>query len=332
MKKPMPTDNTLLASGDYLSIVRDFAFSKGIGPSVLLKQSNILIEELVNPPRTIKNMIDSGIGTNLYHALKTPLLDAIELGILMNSSTHGSLGVAIQCAADIKTALAVMTEYFNTRLNSQNVTLKEAEQTIHLTLVNKCEYPELEDGVQDFFDVVTLTSIATSSIKLFDSESVEGEMQIHVTSPEPQSFPHTLLGNKIRVLFNQQHIQLCIPQQWISTPLTISNPEMSRAALEHCKTELQEISPQSLVNKVNNIFKQADNSIPTLNDMSIALHMSPATFKRRLKEQDTNYQALKDAHRFMRAKELIKNNAYSLETIADELGFSDASNFSKSFR
>ena len=41
---------TLLASGDYLAIVRDFALSKGIGPSVLLKDTNIALEDLINPP------------------------------------------------------------------------------------------------------------------------------------------------------------------------------------------------------------------------------------------------------------------------------------------
>jgi len=328
----MPNDNTLLASGDYLSIVRDFAFRRGIGPNILLNQSNVPIEELVNPPHTIRNMLDSGIGTNLYHALKQPINDAVELGALMNTSSHGSLGVAIQCALDVKTGLKIMAEYFNTRLNSQNIILKEKQKYICIALAYKNEDPGLEIDVRNFFDIVTLTSIATSSIKLFNADSLKGEMQIHFTDPEPEDFPHSLMGKKVQALFDQQRIQLYIPQHWMNTPLIVSNPEMSKAALEHCKTELQEISPQDLVSKVNKVFNQTDHSMPTLNGMSNALYMSPATFKRRLKEQNTTYQALKDAHRFMRAKTLIKENTLSLETIADELGFSDASNFSKSFK
>jgi len=44
------SSSLLLASGDYLTVVRDFALSKGIGLDTLLKDSEIKLQDLINPP------------------------------------------------------------------------------------------------------------------------------------------------------------------------------------------------------------------------------------------------------------------------------------------
>ena len=107
---------------------------------------------------------------------------------------------------------------------------------------------------------------------------------------------------------------------------------MSQAALEQCETELKQISPKDLVARVILAMHDAENTIPSLKEIASIFCMSPATFKRRLKEHGTSYQMLKDAQRYESAKSLISNKSLSLERIAEQLGFSDASNFSKSFK
>ena len=60
--------------------------------------------------------------------------------------------------------------------------------------------------------------------------------------------------------------------------------------------------------------------------------MSRATLKRKLKADGTTFQSLKDSFRLRRAKSLLGDTEASVEEIADELGFSDASGFTKAFR
>ena len=59
--------------------------------------------------------------------------------------------------------------------------------------------------------------------------------------------------------------------------------------------------------------------------------MSTATLQRRLKTEQGSYQQLKDEFRKKRARELL-NQAVSIELIAEQLGYSDASNFAKAFK
>jgi AraC-like DNA-binding protein len=331
MKKVIPVED-LHNSGDYLSVLRDFALSKGIGPSTLLAGSNISLADLVNPPPLVINTLGSGIGINLYHALENPIMNAVELGVCMSTISQGSLAVAIQYAPNIKTGFRILSEYFNTRVNFQDVILEEGDQELKALLVNKYQDSDVETAVQDFFDLVTLVNIATVCVRSVDADSVVGHININFTASEPDNFSHDLLGSKIKVLFNQNNTELCIPNQWMNVAPRITNDEISKAALARCESELKQINPVDLIATVQKIISDAGGSIPTLKEMAAYFSMSPSTFKRRLKEQQVTYKALKDGWRFERAKSLIMDDNFSQEIIAEMLGFSDASNFNKSFK
>ena len=331
MKFTVPPE-TLLASGDYLAIVRDFALSKGVSPSILLKDTNIELDDLINPPALIKNLIFNHVGVNLYHQLKSPISEAIEFGLSMTTASHGSLGVAVQCAQNLDAALNVLVHFFNTRINAQDIKIIETEHHILAYLVCKYDDPDTEEQVQHFFDLSALISIATNMQHMLDTSVLEGSICIHINKPEPQDFPHHLLSGKITALFDQKTLELRVPKSWMHSPLNISNPELAKAAAQKCADELKVLSPQDLVSKVKQRIREADNHIPKIDKIAQEFFMSEATFKRRLKEQGTTYQQLKNVERFELAKSFILAGEMSLEAISLHLGFSDASNFTKAFK
>lgn len=60
--------------------------------------------------------------------------------------------------------------------------------------------------------------------------------------------------------------------------------------------------------------------------------MSESTFQRRLKEEGVSFQTIKAEERINRAKELLLYSKDNLDSIAEQLAFSNSSNFSKSFK
>ncbi len=62
------------------------------------------------------------------------------------------------------------------------------------------------------------------------------------------------------------------------------------------------------------------------------LAMSTRTLERRLAAQGLTFNGLVDAHRRERALWLLRNTDFCMDQIANELGFSGAKNFSRTFR
>lgn len=319
-----------LSSSDYLAVVRDFALSKGISIDTLLKDSELSAEEFINPPKLVNNFIVSRIGINLFNELTNPLSDSVEFGLCMTASSHGSLGIAVQCAANLKEAYVILKTFYNTRINSQDIHMVQEKDHMKVFLENKYEMT-LDKNLQRFYDLATHVSIATNTLKAIVSDSLKGHITINVDTPEPDNFPHNCIpGTKF--IFNQAKLNMLIPNEWQNAPLSIANPDISKAAVEKCEDEMKLLSSSDLVSKVMAYLQNSDETMPSLKDMAEQFFMSPATFKRKLKEKDTTYRELKESLRLEQAIELMKSENNTFEYISAELGFSDASNFTKAFK
>jgi AraC-like DNA-binding protein len=74
------------------------------------------------------------------------------------------------------------------------------------------------------------------------------------------------------------------------------------------------------------------NGIPSFSHVASMLYMSESSLRRRLKGEDTNYQALKDEVRCERAIDQLLNDDTRMGDIAELLGFTEPSSFVRSFK
>ncbi|HSG61356.1 MAG TPA: AraC family transcriptional regulator ligand-binding domain-containing protein [Pseudomonadales bacterium] len=89
---------------------------------------------------------------------------------------------------------------------------------------------------------------------------------------------------------------------------------------------------RSLPGCIRQLLQNTHGQFPTLEDMANCLHLSPRTLCRRLSEHNTSYQALLNEVRKERAVEYLTSRQWSVEKVANQLGFSDASNFRRAFK
>jgi len=89
---------------------------------------------------------------------------------------------------------------------------------------------------------------------------------------------------------------------------------------------------RSLPGCIRQLLQNTHGQFPTLEDMANCLHLSPRTLCRRLSEHNTSYQALLNEVRKERAMEYLTSRRWSVEKVANQLGFSDASNFRRAFK
>lgn len=89
---------------------------------------------------------------------------------------------------------------------------------------------------------------------------------------------------------------------------------------------------ESLVDDINCILKGSPGDFPDPEMISHALGISSRTLRRRLNKVGTSYSMLIDKVRCQLAINLIQKERMSNESLAVELGYSDAPNFYKAFK
>ena len=69
-----------------------------------------------------------------------------------------------------------------------------------------------------------------------------------------------------------------------------------------------------------------------LGELAAAVNLSERSLRRHLAEAGSGYRRLIEEHSAERAAALLRSSERSVAEVADQLGFSDASNFSKAFK
>lgn len=320
-----------LASGDYLSVVRDFALSRGIKPSELLHGSSLSPSDFIHPPELINNFAVNHIGANLYSKLSNPLSEAVHYGLQVRSSSHGALGMAIQSSPSLREGLQILVKFYNTRLAAQTPVIEINDSAVTLTLVSNLEGLPHSREVQRFFDLSTMVSMAQSVYLSLGCSDFAERVEIAIDTEEPKDFPHTAVPI-CHFTFGAPTAFIRFPTRWLDLPFESANAELCAAAIAQCEAELKKIKPADLLETIRSELLEEREVIPTIDAIASRHFMSTATLKRRLTELNYSYQDLKNEVRLTRAKEHLKNGDVGIEAIALELGFSDNSNFTKFFK
>ena len=320
-----------LASGDYLSVVRDFALSRGIQPSELLKGSDLSASDFIHPPELINNFAVNHIGVNLYSKLTNPLAEAVHYGMAVRASSHGALGMAIQTSPSLRDGLKILTKFYSTRLAAQTPAIETDSEYVKITLISNLAGIPHSSEVQRFFDLSTMVSMAQSVYLSLGCSPLKDKVEIAIDASEPDNFPHDYVPI-CTFSFDAEQAFMRFPAEWLDLPFQSANAELCAMAIARCEAELKKIKPADLVELIRAELSQVEGAIPSIDEIASRNFMSTATLKRRLNELNYSYQDLKNEVRLARAKTLLKERQVGIETIAMELGFSDNSNFTKFFK
>ncbi|WP_281556833.1 AraC family transcriptional regulator [Thalassomonas sp. RHCl1] len=89
----------------------------------------------------------------------------------------------------------------------------------------------------------------------------------------------------------------------------------------------------STAEQVRKILSQSENfSRMKLAQLAAKLHYSPATLTRKLKAENTSFMEIKDRTRKHRALTLLRTTEQAITSISYDLGFSEASAFTRAFK
>ena len=248
------------------------------------------------------------------------------LGLQKRITTYGYLGFAAMTASSLREALEIATQY--TRVVTSLVQLRlQVEPGVACLLVE-----EMVDlgSVRDI-PLISLMFGMHQIARTLTGQEVRGE-SLDLSIPEPDYFPRFkhLMPN---ARFDQPVNQIIFDAAFLDLPLVQADRSGLRLAREQCERALDLLDRQrdAEVERIRQVVWR-DGAYLSLEKVAKTLAISSRTLKRRLAAQGLSFSSLLAQERRTKAMFLLNMQQISLEEVAERVGYSTLSNFSRAFR
>ena len=152
--------------------------------------------------------------------------------------------------------------------------------------------------------------------------------------PPPPNGADTARVFQTRVRYGQPHFGLSFDARWLQLPM-VQNAQSLREFLQQAPANLlvKYRDKTSVTERIRRLLRShLRGELPSLDEVSRVLGLTPQTLRRRLHEEGQGFQSLKDHLRRDAAIEYLAHPDMTLLDIADQLGFSEASTFHRAFK
>lgn len=312
-------------SSDYLILLGELAFERGIPMSVLLAETGLPENLMLMPGVQIGHESALQLVDNFLQ--ETDIATALEFGKRMTLSKHGALGYAAQYSQTMEDAAGKVIQFIETRVQLFELRRESDPTTRNLYIASRI--PDSRAGL--FMTLAFLASVETICRTLVTGEARKAESTLQIAVEGDLSNQETLPCCTVQT--SAKLNCLTWPRNALDGMLPFFDPKLADLAQQELTQALTHVTEtNTMAGKVREILNEHLAEMPTVEDVANMLFMSAATLNRKLKAEQRSFQQIKDELRYSKAQRLLKETTLSVDQIADQLGYSDASNFAKAFK
>ncbi len=266
---------------------------------------------------------------------------ALGFGRRLHVNSHGPLGFAALTAPTMGDGLDVLAGFARIRAPYFEFQGRETDGWYALDVLPTAAVPD--ELRAPLIDIVMQIALSLTETVL---GAAAEQVAIRLNRPAPEDIDEFQRQYRGTCFFAAPVDALVLPVELRAVPCPLHEETTYRAALAQCREALDKLlTPDDVLARANNWlairFDQllaetnpegAEIILPRLDDLADALAMSPRTLNRRLKDQNTSFSALRDAHQYDLACRLLADARFTAAEIGARLGYGDPSNFTRAFR
>lgn len=316
-----------LFTNEYLGPLLDLLSDHGISAAQVVQGTSIPANILTAADTRITVIDYDRIIRNALAYSHDPLL-GLEHGRRMSIASHGFLGFAVMASETLGEGLSLAVRYAGTRTSLAEIRFIQDNQHCVLQILRTAALPS-----SFAFIAHNILSTMITIARFLTKNSDKLAPVIHLIEPPqcPVSSYEQLLA--CPVTFNAEHYELILPKAALSLEVSTANSVARHNAEQECERLLAEAPGQHLdiASKVRALLISYGSALP-LGDTAQKLRTSPRTLNRQLAQLNTSYRHMVEEVRREHATHLLGNSSMKIEVIAQELGYTDTSNFVRAFR
>ena len=253
---------------------------------------------------------------------------ALRAPELWNPSSHGPLGVAGVAAPNVGATIEVITRFGFVRAPYYRTSLRRGPQwsqmdyELTVDLDERVWRPLMESSFIGFRAGLASVMAAPPAEACFFFACAE---------PEHAPRVRAILGEN--VAYGAPRNAIRFPTAWLALQSPLADATLYGVALEALQAaKARLIAPDGLRGRVERLLKSAPAGRLTADEAARLTGVSRRTLVRRLSDAGTGYRELADAELRARAERLLRAGDLSHTQIAEALGYTDPSSFSRACR
>ena len=252
-----------------------------------------------------------------------------DAGRLVKLSSHDILGYAIISSPTLDYALRLAARHY--RLITPTFSMRYTRDGRHAEIALRPALSVRPETLRFHLEAVTVS--LHEQMKALLGDRLPGH-DISISGLAPGHRRRYLRLAPVRWQFDGEGagVRIKLPLAVVDRPLPMSDRSALQMAEARCELLLKRATRTGLADWVTMMLREADGSLPTLNDLSRVLNLTPRTLNRRLARDGERFLHLVKRVRSERACALLRDGRLPVTQVAYQLGYRDSANFSRAFR
>lgn len=291
--------------------------------------------EALDPSSIIQPELERTIQRMIAHDVQPEL--GLEVGQHYALAGYGPLLMLLVTSPTVEQALQYGIQYQALTHLSGQLSLEQNTDTAALCYVPS----QLEDEVDLFraqCEISGTMKFVQDIYKMIGLEFPQVQVDIPFAKPEqPELLQLYQKYFSEQIRFGQEQFRLVFDRQILELKLPSTDLITFRVHEQRCQAEMQRLqapSPEqsSVVQSVHDYLDLQKGHMPTMAETASALNLPERTLRHQLSQHNTSYKKIREQLIRNKALRLIEYKEYSIEVIAEMLGYSEPAAFNHAFK
>jgi AraC-like DNA-binding protein len=301
----------------------------GLPPETVLKGTS-LTEEALQDGRT-QSTVEQYLtaSTNVIGRCDDPMLP-LTVGRSLHLSAYGLYGFALLCSPTVRTGFEMAVRYHRLATPIFSIRWEIENGEFVWTFPNEA-LSGYSRPLRRFLTLQQLAQHITHVQDIARSDRRPLWMEVALDPPTSALLFDAEFGCPVH--FGAPMTRIVYDMTILDDRPPLTNPVTHALLRESCESLIGSGADRGgLAGHVARIVMEALAPFPSMEDVAGKMALTPRTLRRRLADEGTSYSEILDQVRNDLARKYLESNTFTVDDIADLLGFTDAANFRSSFK
>ncbi|WP_439639416.1 helix-turn-helix domain-containing protein [Nevskia sp.] len=252
-----------------------------------------------------------------------------DLGVRLRLTSHLILGYGLLASPTLGHSLQMLSRYFSMLTPTFRVQFRRDAQ--HGVLLLVPALPMSHECLVFHTDAIA-TAVDAVVGELLGERMPRYDLDIALDLPHRERYAELRHARCRFGVGDMAGLRVRFPIALVDAPLSLADAGALKVAESRCEATFRRvIASGQVAGWVRMMMREANGGLPSLDDLAHTLNLSSRTLDRHLKAEGTGFRQLAAEVVVERAQALLAQGL-PVTTVALELGYTDASNFTRAFR